>query len=244
MNKEQLDRYHAFAIDRLGFDFRDISLLVTALTHRSYSNEHHNRIGNVPHNERLEFLGDAILELVVSDYLFRNYDESEGMMTSWRSALVCTNSIGSAGEDLGYGPLVRLSKGEQHGNDRAHASIMADCFEALIGAIYIDQGYPIAKEFIYKHIISKAPQIIHDGTWRDPKSHLQEYAQKTAGVTPVYRTISQTGPDHDRRFSVCVYVGSQQVGSGVGPSKGAAQALAASEGVRWYLKQGLRLEEL
>lgn len=244
MNKEQLDAYRDFATERLGFEFRDLSLLVTALTHRSYSNEHRNRTGAPPHNERLEFLGDAILELVVSDYLYLNYEENEGMMTAWRSALVRTESIGAAGEDLGYGPLVRLSKGEQHGNDRAHASIMADCFEALIGAIYLDQGYPVAKDFIYKHIIVKAPDIIRDGTWRDPKSHLQEYAQKTANITPVYRTISQTGPDHDRKFAVVVYVGKQQVGSGTGPSKGVAQANAAIEGVKWYLKQGIRLEEL
>ena len=244
MNKEQLEEYHNFAKEKLGYEFNDINLLVTALTHRSYSNEHRNRNGQVPHNERLEFLGDAVLELVVSDYLYRNYHEPEGVMTAWRSALVRTESIGAAGEELGYGPLIRLSKGEQHGNNRAHASIMADCFEAVIGAIYLDRGYVTARDFIHKHIIIKAKDVIRDGTWRDPKSHLQEYAQKTENITPVYRTISQTGPDHDREYVVAVYIGDKRVGTGIGPSKSTAQANAAAEGVKWYLKQDIRLKKM
>ena len=127
--------YQEFAKSKLGFEFDDIMLLVTALTHRSYVNEH--KATTHEHNERLEFLGDAILEMVSSDFLYRNYNEPEGIMTSWRAALVRTESIGDAGKELGYEPLVRLSKGEKHGSDRAHDVILADCFEAVIGAIYL-----------------------------------------------------------------------------------------------------------
>lgn len=165
MNTEE---YQNFAREKLGFEFKDINLLVTALTHRSYVNEHRESVKE--HNERLEFLGDAVLELVSSDFLYRNYDEPEGIMTAWRSALVRTESIGAAGEELGYGPLVRLSKGEKHGSDRAHAVILADCFEAVIGAIYLDQGYDAAREFIAKHILVKIDKILEDGSWRDRKS--------------------------------------------------------------------------
>ena len=138
-------KYQQFAKEKLGFEFHDINLLVVALTHRSYVNEHRT---SSDHNERLEYLGDAVLELVTSDYLYRNFNEPEGVMTAWRSALVRTESIGDAGIKLGYAPLVRLSHGEKMGLERAHAVIMADCFEAVIGAIYLDQGYDTAKAFI------------------------------------------------------------------------------------------------
>ena len=160
MNKEQLDSYKAFAKEKLGFEFNDINLLVTALTHRSYVNEH--RKNNVEHNERLEFLGDAVLELVSSDYLFKNYDEQEGIMTSWRAALVNTEANATAGEKLGYGPLVRLSNGEKNGSLRAHHVIMADCYEAIIGAIYLDQGYKAAEDFILKNTMVKIGDVTGD----------------------------------------------------------------------------------
>ena len=184
MNPNQIAEYQNFAREKLGFEFQDINLLITALTHRSYVNEHKTSVKE--HNERLEFLGDAVLELVTSDFLYRNYDEPEGIMTAWRSALVRTESIGAAGEDLGYEPLVRLSKGEKHGSSRAHAVILADCFEAVIGAIYLDQGYDAAKDFIAKHILVKLDKILEDGSWRDPKSYLQELAQHHDCSTPVY----------------------------------------------------------
>ena len=136
------NKYQEFAKEKLGFEFNDINLLVVALTHRSYVNEHKSAH---EHNERLEFLGDAVLELVSSDFLYRKYDYPEGVMTALRAALVRTESIGQAGVELGYEPLVRLSKGEKHGSERAHDSILADCFEAVIGAIYLDQGYERAK---------------------------------------------------------------------------------------------------
>jgi ribonuclease-3 len=226
--------YQEFAKEKLGFEFDDINLLVTALTHRSYVNEHKASVHD--HNERLEFLGDAILEMVSSDFLYRNYNEPEGIMTSWRAALVRTESIGAAGKELGYEPLVRLSKGEKHGSDRAHDVILADCFEAVIGAIYLDKGYEAAKDFIYKHILNKINEILEDGSWRDPKSYLQELAQKADGVTPLYRTMKEEGPDHDKTFTVGVYVGDKLKGVGTGHSKQEAQTAAAREGVKEYKK--------
>lgn len=227
--------YQDFAREKLGFEFNNIELLVTALTHRSYVNEH--KVSAKEHNERLEFLGDAVLELVTSDFLYRNYDEPEGIMTAWRSALVRTESIGAAGEELGYGPLVRLSKGEKHGSERAHAVILADCFEAVIGAIYLDQGYDTAKDFISKHILVKIDKILEDGSWRDPKSYLQELAQHNDGATPSYHVLNETGPDHDKTFTVGVYVAKQLKGTGTGHSKQEAEGNAAAEAVKVYLKQ-------
>ena len=222
--------YEEFAREKLGFDFNDISLLVTALTHRSYVNEH--RKISLEHNERLEYLGDAVLELVTSDYLYRTYNESEGIMTALRAAMVRTESIGAAGYELGYEPLVRLSRGEKNGLERAHEVIMADCFEAVIGAIYLDQGYETAKDFINKHIISKLDEIIREGTWRDPKSYVQELSQKLKGVTPTYRTLREDGPDHDKHFTVALYIEVEMIASGDGHSKQEAQTMAARNGVK------------
>ncbi|MBR5939305.1 ribonuclease III [Candidatus Saccharibacteria bacterium] len=223
--------YQKFAEEKLGFKFSDISLLVTALTHRSYVNEHKSAH---EHNERLEFLGDAVLELVSSDFLYRNYDYPEGVMTALRAALVRTESIGAAGFELGYESLVRMSKGEKQGSARAHEVIMADCFEAVIGAIYLDKGYEAAQEFIAKHILVKIDTILEEGSWRDPKSYVQELAQKFDGVTPVYKTLKEDGPDHDKVFTVGIYVGESLVGTGTGHSKQEAQTAAAREGVKKY----------
>ncbi len=232
MNGEVVAEYQEFAKEKLGFEFKDPNLIITALTHRSYVNEH--RRANLEHNERLEFLGDAVLELVTSDFLYRSYNQPEGIMTAWRSALVRTESIGASGEELGYGPLVRLSHGEKMGTERAHSVIMADCFEAVIGAIYLDQGYDTAKDFIAKHILVKIDQIIEEGTWRDPKSFLQELAQHTDGITPNYRILKEDGPDHDKTFTIAVYVGSELKGVGSGHSKQEAQSAAAAEAVKKY----------
>lgn len=241
LTRDMIDDYQDFAKEKLGFEFNDVDLVVTAFTHRSYVNEHKRSAQN--HNERLEFLGDAILELVVSDYLYRHYDKPEGTMTSWRSALVRTESIGVAGEELGYTPLIRLSKGERQGTDRAHAAIIADCFEALIGAIYLDKDYQTAKDFIYKHIISRTDEIIQSDDWRDPKTYLQEFAQKLDGVTPQYQLVSATGPDHDRTFTIALRVGKYTRGRGVGKSKQDAQEIAARQGIEYY-KSILTPEEL
>ncbi len=238
MNTEE---YQAFAREQLGFEFKDINLLVTALTHRSYVNEHKQSAKE--HNERLEFLGDAVLEMVTSDFLYRTFLEPEGIMTAWRSALVRTESIGAAGEELGYGPLVRLSKGEKHGSDRAHAVILADCFEAVIGAIYLDQGYETARAFIEKHILNKIDKIIEEGTWRDPKSYLQELAQHQDGSTPSYHVLDEEGPDHDKTFKVGVFVLKQLKGIGEGHSKQEAEGAAAAEAVKAYLKANPELQK-
>lgn len=224
--------YHEFATHKLGFEFSNIDLLITALTHRSYVNEH--RKSTSEHNERLEFLGDAVLELVVTDYLFSHYQEPEGTLTSWRAALVRTESIGESGERLGYGPLLRLSKGEKQGSDRARKQIMANAFEAIIGAIYLDKGYEEAQKFISAHILSKLDHILQAGSWRDAKSQLQEVAQRIDGHTPVYKVLEEDGPDHDKIFTLGVFVSGTLRGRGSGSSKQVAQQEAAKEAVESY----------
>ena len=234
MNPDQVDEYRKFAQEKLGLEFHDIGLLITALTHRSYVNEHKISAGN--HNERLEFLGDAVLELVTSDFLYHTYNEPEGIMTAWRAALVRTESIYEAGQELGYEPLVRLSHGERRGSERAHSVILADCFEAVIGAVYLDQGYDTAKALIEKHILSKINDIIENGTWRDAKTHLQEICQHYETVTPQYRTLREDGPDHDKMFQVGVYIGRFLKGTGTGHSKQEAQTKAAIKAIKYYEK--------
>ena len=224
--------YKEFAEEKLGVTSNNIELLVTALTHRSYVNEH--KRSTKEHNERLEFLGDAVLELVVTDYLFSNYEEPEGILTSWRAALVRTESIGEAGEKLGYEELLRLSRGEKQGSPRARQQIMANAFEAITGAIYLDQGYDAAQKFIAVNILSKLDQILKSGSWRDPKSYLQEAAQRVDGHTPVYKVLEEEGPDHDKTFTLGVYVGPKLMGKGSGPSKQVAQQIAAKEALKKY----------
>lgn len=241
MGDVDIELYQKFAEEKLGFTFNDIGLLVTALTHRSYVNEH--RATKIEHNERLEFLGDAILEMVTSDYLFRNFHEPEGVMTALRAALVKTETIGAAGKELGYPPLVRLSHGEKMGSERAHDVIYADCFEAVIGAIYIDQGYQTAKDFIYQHIIAKIDEIIEEGLWRDPKSYVQEMIQRVDGVTPVYVTLKEEGPDHNRTFEMGLTVNDEVVTTGEGHSKQDAQMMAAQRAVKIYRDKLMELKK-
>lgn len=235
MTGMQTAPYQQFALEKLGFEFKDVDLLITALTHRSYVNEHRKSVSE--HNERLEFLGDAVLELVVTDFLFRNYNEAEGILTSWRAALVRTESIGEAGQRIGYEPLVRMSRGEKQGSERARLQILANAFEALIGAIYLERGYDDAAVFITKHISSKLELIIKEGSWRDPKSHLQEVMQRIDSVTPRYVVIEEVGPDHDKIFTLGVYAGNRLVSKGTGPSKQAAQQEAAKEALKSYSNQ-------
>ncbi len=210
----------------LGFEFNDPMILRQAMTHRSYLNEHPKT--GLEHNERLEFLGDAVLELVVTDYLYRNYPNAEGDLTNWRSALVKTESLSAVAERLDFDRFLMLSKGESKGNARSRALIHANCVEATIGAIYMDQGYEAAKKFVTNHIISTLPTILKDGTWVDPKSRFQEVAQEQEGHTPHYRVLEETGPDHDKIFIVGVYVGERLYGKGQGSSKQAAQQQAAA----------------
>jgi len=234
MSGMQIAPYQEFAKETLGFEFQDIQLLITALTHRSYVNEHKKSVNE--HNERLEFLGDAVLELVVTDFLYRNFSDQEGTLTSWRAALVRTESIGAAGVLLGYEPLVRMSRGEKQGSDRARQQILANAFEAVTGAIYLERGYDDASAFIHKHIISKLDSILESGSWRDAKSHLQEVSQRMDSQTPQYRVIEEVGPDHDKIFTLGVYVGNELMGKGSGPSKQVAQQQAAQAALDTYAK--------
>lgn len=235
MTGMQTQPYQDFAINKLGFEFQNIQLLITALTHRSYVNEHKKSVSE--HNERLEFLGDAVLELVVTDYLYHNFSEPEGTLTSWRAALVRTESIGAAGVGLGYEPLVRMSRGEKRGSDRARQQILANTFEAVTGAIYLERGYDDAASFINKNIISKLDSILESGSWRDAKSHLQEVSQRMDSQTPQYRVIEEEGPDHDKVFTLGVYVGNRLMGKGSGPSKQVAQQQAAQAALDEYAKR-------
>lgn len=217
--------YSNFAATVLGVEFKDLSLLITAFTHRSYLNEHRKVVKE--HNERLEFLGDAVLELVVTEYLFKNYSEPEGVMTNWRSALVRTESIGAAALTAGFEPLLRLSRGEKRGVGRAREQILANSYEAVVGALYLDQGYEAARAFIEKSILSTFDTILTSGSWMDPKSRLQEIVQNQEGHTPNYKVLSEEGPDHDKVFTVGVFVDNNLRGEGTGPSKQAAQVSAA-----------------
>jgi ribonuclease-3 len=235
MSGMQVAPYQDFAREKLGFEFENIQLLITALTHRSYVNEHKKSVSE--HNERLEFLGDAVLELAVTDYLFRNYSEPEGILTSWRSSLVRTESIGEAGDRLGYEPLLRMSRGEKHGSQRARQQILANAFEAVIGAVYLERGYDDAEKFIQEYILSKLEDILATGSWRDPKSHLQEVSQRMDGQTPAYRVLEEVGPDHDKVFTLGVYVGDKMMGKGVGPNKQFAQQEAARAALIAYEKR-------
>ncbi len=235
MSGMQTEPYQQFAREKLGFEYQNLDLLITALTHRSYVNEHKKSVSE--HNERLEFLGDAVLELVVTDFLFRNYSEPEGILTSWRAALVRTESIGAAGVALGYEPLVRMSRGEKQGSAKARQHILANAFEAVIGSIYLERGYADASDFIHKNIISRFDAILQSGSWRDAKSHLQEVSQRFDNQTPQYKVIEETGPDHDKTFTLGVYVNNVLMGSGSGPSKQIAQQQAAQAALDEYEKR-------
>lgn len=226
--------YQDFAKAKLGGEFTNLETLITAFTHRSYLNEHKKSASE--HNERLEFLGDAVLELVVTEFLYGNYSEPEGILTNWRSSLVRTESIGAAATRLGFEPLLRLSRGEKRGTERARAQILANSFEAVTGAIYLERGYEGAKQFITDNILSTFDDILKTGSWMDPKSRLQEVVQGQIGATPVYRVLSEEGPDHEKEFTVGVYVEDKQIGQGNGPSKQTAQVAAATAALKHYAK--------
>lgn len=213
--------------ERIGVAFKDKSLLLQALTHRSYLNEH-SRWG-VDHNERLEFLGDAVLEMVVTEHLYREYSNPEGEMTNWRAALVNANMLSSIAAIFDLNEFVFLSKGESRDTGRARQYILANAMESLIGAIYLDQGYEASKIFILRFIIKELPDIIAKELYRDFKSKFQEEAQDRLGVTPTYEVLEEWGPDHARNFKIGVYLGKDLIGSGEGQSKQEAQQKAAQE---------------
>lgn len=224
-------KYQSFADERFG-GFSDIALLISAFTHRSYINEHKKTAQE--HNERLEFLGDAVLELVVTEYLYGNYQEPEGILTNWRSALVRTESISSAAQREGFETLLRLSRGEKRGSERARQQILANCYEAVIGALYLDKGYGAAQTFIERTLIPTFEDILKSGAWMDPKSRLQEVIQSREGATPIYKVLQEEGPDHDKMFIIGVYVEGKLRGQGSGPSKQSAQVAAAQAALKEF----------
>ena len=228
-------QYQELSEKIIGEQFNDLSLLVTALTHRSYLNEHKKTVSE--HNERLEFLGDAVLELVVTEYLYGNYKEPEGILTNWRSSLVRTESISAAGQRLGFDEYLRLSRGEKRGSERARQQILANCYEAVIGAIYLDKGYETAKRFITESLLFTFSNILETGSWMDAKSRLQEIAQSVDNDTPQYKVLSEEGPDHEKTFQVGVFVAGEIKGTGIGPSKQAAQQQAAEIALAKYQGQ-------
>ena len=211
---------------RTGVTFKDKNLLKQAFTHRSYINE--NRELALAHNERLEFLGDAVLELAITGYLYERLKNSdEGELTALRSALVNADTCSRVAQTLGVNEFLLLSKGESKDTGRARQYILANTLEAIIGAIYLDQGYDVAKNFILTHIAPLVEEILANGDWVDAKSRFQEKVQEYIGMTPVYKTIYESGPDHDKHFIVGVYVGEEAYGKGEGKSKQDAEQEAA-----------------
>ncbi len=216
---------------KINIKFKNQDLLKEAFTHRSYLNE--NPSWPVGQNERLEFLGDAVLELAVTDFLFMRFPEKpEGELTSFRAALVNANMLSSVAQDLGINDYLLLSKGESKDVGRARLFILANCFEALIGANYLDQGYDPASRFIHENILPKMDEILNKKLFRDSKSLFQERAQEITGITPSYEVVKEWGPDHDKHFVVGVYVGKELVAQGEGPSKQEAQQQAAMAGLK------------
>lgn len=218
----------------LKIKFNDISLLQRALTHRSFLNENKSVDKS---NERLEFLGDAVLELIVSDYLFREYpDRPEGDLTSFRSAIVRTESLAVASRELGFGKYLRLAKGEEESGGRDKDYILANTFEAILGAIYMDQGYQECKDLVTKVLISKIDNIVEHRLDIDSKTKIQEMAQAKFNTTPTYVVIKESGPDHDKEYVVGIKIGKKILGKGKGSSKQRAEEAAAQKAVEFIEK--------
>ncbi|MCX6787261.1 MAG: ribonuclease III [Candidatus Kaiserbacteria bacterium] len=215
---------------KLGVSFNDLNILIEALTHRSYLNEHRDYAGS--HNERLEFLGDAVLELAVTDFLFKKFPaKPEGDLTSYRAALVNTVSLAESAQALGINEYLLLSKGEAKDTGRARDVILADAFEAIIGAIYLDAGYEGAEAFIAKNLYNKIDEVIAKRSYQDAKSRFQEAAQEKRSTTPRYETLSEEGPDHAKLFTVGVFIDAEEIARGEGASKQEAEQSAAEAGL-------------
>lgn len=221
---------------QIGVDFDNKSLLVQAFIHRSYINE--NQDFPLAHNERLEFLGDAVLELSVTEFLFKNYSNPEGELTNWRAALVNADMCSRVAREIDMNPHLFLSHGEaQDESTKARNYILANAIEALIGAIYLDKGFAMADQFIKRWIINKLPEVLEKGLWMDPKSRFQEAAQEKVGVTPTYQVLNEEGPDHDKTFEVGVFLDDKQIDTGEGKSKQSAQEHAAENALeqkQWF----------
>lgn len=226
-----MENFKAFE-DKIGVTFRDKKVLREAFTHRSYINEVREK--GLAHNERLEFLGDAVVELSVTDFLYKKYPRStEGELTSYRAALVNAVTLGDLAIALGMEEYLLLSKGEaKDKGTKARQIILANAFEALVGAIYLDQGYVVADTFLKTHLLGKTDEIVKKELWRDAKSFFQEEAQEHAGITPAYKVMREIGPDHDKQFVVGVYLDKELVAEGTGKSKQEAEQNAAAEGLK------------
>lgn len=213
---------------KLSVGFKNKNYLKQALVHRSYINEHPKFA--LSHNERLEFLGDAVLELVVTEYLYRNYDNPEGDLTNWRASLVNAKMLSEIAKNLGVEDYLYLSKGEAKDKEsKARQFILADTLEAIIGAIYLDQGMKKTKQFIEKKLLVKLEYILEHELYLDPKSKFQELAQEKYGITPSYQVLEESGPDHAKKFVIGVYLGKNKIAEGVGSSKQEAQVEAAAK---------------
>jgi ribonuclease-3 len=211
---------------KLSIKFKNKDLLTQAFIHRSYLNE--NPDFHLSHNERLEFLGDAVLELVVTEYLYEEYPlKSEGVLTNWRAALVNSKILSKISQDLGFNEFLLLSKGESKELGKARGYILANTFEAVIGALYLDSGYGTCRDFIKKYLIKELPVIIEKRLYKDAKSHFQEEAQERVGITPSYKVMEEWGPDHAKQFVVGVYLENELVANGEGSSKQEAEEEAA-----------------
>lgn len=215
----------------LGIQFKDITLLDTALTHRSFLNE--NKGGSKKSNERLEFLGDAVLELIISEYLFLKYPEkNEGDLTSFRAATVRTTTLAQTSRELGFGKYLKMSKGEEDSGGRDKDYLLANLFESILGAMYQDQGYTICKEYLHRTLIPQIDHIVKDRLDIDPKTKLQEITQSIFRETPSYDVIEEKGPDHNKLFTVQAKVSSKDLGLGEGSSKQRAEEKAAEESLK------------
>jgi len=216
---------------KIGIQFRDKNLLKQAFIHRSYLNE--NPDETLDHNERLEYLGDAVLELVVSEYLFRKFPEKkEGELTAIRAALVNTHSLSNAAGILGMDEYLFLSKGETKSEGRSRQYILANTFEAFVGALFLDQGIEAVKDFVARHLLTHLDVILKNNLWHDAKSSFQERAQEVTGITPTYRVLGERGPDHNKIFSIGVFLESECVATGEGYSKQEAEQDAAHRALR------------
>lgn len=220
---------------KLGFKFQNKDLLQQSLVHRSYLNE--NPDFHLGHNERLEFLGDAVLELIVTDYLYANYNMPEGELTSLRAAIVRGEMLSKIAHEMGIDDFLLLSKGESKDHGKARNYILANAVEAVIGSLYLDQGYKAAEELVMKFIVSKLEDVIKQGLHIDNKSKFQELAQEKYRVTPLYEVLAEEGLDHAKRFVVGVFLGSKKMGEGEGSSKQEAQQQAAKEALE-AIKKG------
>lgn len=235
MNPKNLDEF----AQKIGVNFNNKDLLTQVFVHRSYLNE--NAGFKLDHNERLEFLGDAVLELVVTEHLYKTMPNPEGELTNLRSALVRGQMLSDLANTLEMDDYLFLSRGEAKSGGKARQLILANTFEALIGAIYLDQGYEVVSNFIQKYLLTRLTEVIEQKKYLDPKSHLQEISQAQLGITPTYKVMEEFGPDHDKSFTVGCYIKDNVIGEGQGSSKQTAESAAASNALEHWTETSSKL---